>query len=169
MLTLLLQIGEMRFALDAREVIEVLPLVEVKPAPGLPEGVAGMMNYRGEPVPVIDLSRMGCGQPAPRLFSTRILLVRSPGPAGERPERTPSCIGVLAERATETRRFSEAAFALAPAAGGLAGFASAAMTDGNDLIFKLDLVQLFRRLAWAPPSSRDAQPLAWTSTPSPSF
>jgi chemotaxis-related protein WspB len=56
MLFLLFQLGEERYALDTSHVAEVLPLVAITPIPQAPTGVAGLFNYRGAPVPAIDLS-----------------------------------------------------------------------------------------------------------------
>ena len=80
MLCLILQIGDTRYALDARQVLEVLPLVQAQPGPSAAPGVVGLMNYRGEPAPIVDLSLLYCGRPARNLFSTRIVLVRAPCP-----------------------------------------------------------------------------------------
>ena len=40
--------------------------------------MVGVLNYRGTPVPVIDLNEMTVGQPAARRLSTRIILVKYP-------------------------------------------------------------------------------------------
>jgi len=56
MLFLTFQLGAERYALDASRVVEVLPLVELRKIPNAPHGVAGIFNYRGQPVPVADLS-----------------------------------------------------------------------------------------------------------------
>ncbi len=79
MLHLLLQIAGARHALDTSAVIEVLPLVCVQSlAPPVP-GVAGVMDYRGVMVPVVDLGLRFSGTPtAPRL-GTRLILVARPG------------------------------------------------------------------------------------------
>ena len=79
MLHLILQIAGARHALDTSAVIEVLPLVCVQSlAPPVP-GVAGVMDYRGAMVPVVDLSLRLTGTPtAPRL-GTRLILVATPG------------------------------------------------------------------------------------------
>ena len=97
MLFILFQLGSDRYALPAREVVEVLPLVSVKVLPGAPAGGAGLMNYRGAPVPVIDLTTLAFGRPAACRVSTRLLIVRYPHPRGG--ERL---LGIVAERATET-------------------------------------------------------------------
>ena len=79
MLHLLLQIAGARHALDTSAVIEVLPLVGVQSlAPPVP-GVAGVLDYRGVLVPVVDLCLRFSGTPtAPRL-GTRLILVSTPG------------------------------------------------------------------------------------------
>ena len=79
MLHLLLQIAGARHALDTSAVIEVLPLVCVQSlAPPVP-GVAGVLDYRGVMVPVVDLCLRFSGTPtAPRL-GTRLILVSTPG------------------------------------------------------------------------------------------
>ena len=96
---LLFQLGRDRYALDASHVIEVLPLVELRRLPEAPRGVAGIFNYHGVPVPVVDLSELTLGRPARECLGTRILLVNYPDAAG----RTHP-LGLIAERATGTIR-----------------------------------------------------------------
>lgn len=127
-MTLFLQfeIGGHRYLLEAARVTAVLPLPALKPLPGAPEGVAGLANYQGHPVPVIDLSLLAAGRPAADRLSTRLVLVRYPDAHDGRP------LGLIAERATSVMRLDEKAFAsagvaaapwlggVAPAAGALA-------------------------------------------------
>ena len=95
MLFILFQIGRDRYALSARNIIEVLPLMNLKRVPCTPVGVAGLLNYRGIPVPVIDLNEMTLAEPAARRLSTRIILVKYPVEA-----QYPRALGVIAEHAT---------------------------------------------------------------------
>ena len=95
MLFILFQIGRDRYALSADNVIEVLPLMNLKRVPCAPVGVAGVLNYRGTPVPVIDLNEMTLGEPAARRLSTRIILVLYPQEAHH-----PRRLGLIAEHAT---------------------------------------------------------------------
>ena len=99
MLFLLFQLGKDRYALDVEQVAEVLPLVRIKQIPQAPPGVAGVFNYRGAPVPLIDLSQLTLNQPAQKSLSTRIILAYYPGDNGER-----HLLGLIAEKATETLR-----------------------------------------------------------------
>jgi chemotaxis-related protein WspB len=95
MLFILFEIGRDRYALSARSIIEVLPLMNLKRVPCAPVGVAGVFNYRGTPVPVVDLNEMMLGEPAARRLSTRIILVIYPLDALH-----PRALGLIAEHAT---------------------------------------------------------------------
>ena len=97
MLFVLFQLGSDRYALPASEVVEVLRLVSFKEIPGAPRGVAGLIDYRGTAVPVLDLSALALGRRAAQRVSTRVLMVKYPLPrgGGER------LLGLVAERATE--------------------------------------------------------------------
>src|SRR3984957_20834990 len=95
MLFILFQIGRDRYALPASRVIEVLPLMNLKRVPGAPAGLAGVLNFHGTPVPVIDLNEMTLGEPAARRLSTRIILVMYPLEAQHR-----RALGLIAEHAT---------------------------------------------------------------------
>ena len=64
MLFLLFQMGEDRYAIEATQVLEVLPLVNFKRIPGAPSSMAGVFNYHGTPVPLIDLSELALGRPS---------------------------------------------------------------------------------------------------------
>ena len=76
MLFLLFQLGADRYALPAQDVVEVLPLVALKHVPHAPHGIVGLLNYRGQPLPVIDLSLLALGRPVAHRVSTRLLVIR---------------------------------------------------------------------------------------------
>jgi len=99
MLFLLFQLGNERYALQANRVVEVVPLLELRRMPQAPTGVAGIFNYRGQPVPAVDLCELTLGQPANERFSTRIIIVNYPDDQG-----TNHLLGLIAEHATEMLR-----------------------------------------------------------------
>ncbi len=99
MLFLLFQLGKEAYALEAAEVHEVLPLVGLTEIPLSPRGVAGVFNYRGTPVPVLDLSELLLKRPAEPKLSTRIILVNYPDARGKK-----QLLGLIAEKSTETLR-----------------------------------------------------------------
>lgn len=99
MLLLLFQLDQHRYALDARRIVELLPMVELMEVAHAPAGVAGLFNYRGTPVPAIDLSQVILGRPAQLRLHTRIVLVNLADDGG-----APHLVGLIAERATQTLR-----------------------------------------------------------------
>jgi len=99
MLFLLFQLDKDRYALDASRVIEVLPLLEIRRLPRAPKGVAGVFNYRGQPIPAVDLCQLTLGQPAAERMSTRIVVVSYRGASG-----SSQLLGLIAENATEVIR-----------------------------------------------------------------
>ena len=55
---MVLGIGAERYAVELRDVEEVLPQVRVTPVPGAPAVVAGVINVHGDIRPVMDLRRL---------------------------------------------------------------------------------------------------------------
>jgi chemotaxis-related protein WspB len=102
MLFLMFQLGTDRYAIDAADVVEILPLVHSKNIPHTPPGVAGIFDYHGAPVPLIDLAELALGTPSQRWMSTRIILINYHQKTGEA-----QLLGLLAEHATETLRRPE--------------------------------------------------------------
>ncbi|VVD62377.1 chemotaxis protein CheW [Pandoraea terrigena] len=105
MLFLRFAIATDHYVIEASQVAEVLPWLALKRLPAAPAWVAGAFSYRGEPVPVIDLTRLATGVSAPERRSTRLVLVHYPAP-GPNARR----LGVLVERATDTLRADASAF-----------------------------------------------------------
>jgi chemotaxis-related protein WspB len=105
MLYLLLELGNDRYALDASQVVKVLPLVDFKCIPRAITGVAGLFNYHGTPIPLLDLTELNLGRPSQTRMSTRIILTNYIEESGER-----HLIGFMAERVTETIRRPETDF-----------------------------------------------------------
>ncbi|MST95312.1 MAG: purine-binding chemotaxis protein CheW [Pedosphaera sp.] len=105
MLFLLFQIGHDRYALDARHAVEVIPFLALKKIPQAPRGVAGLFNYRGRPIPAVDLCELALERPARELLSTRIIVVHFTDDAG-----SAQWLGLIAERATGTLRRDEKEF-----------------------------------------------------------
>ncbi len=105
MLMLLFHLGNSRYAIPVTEVVEVTPRVALETIARAPDYVAGLFNYRGRHVPVIDLCQVVQKRSCQDLFTTRIILVDFYTAAG--PKRT---LGLLAERVTDTIECDPAAF-----------------------------------------------------------
>jgi chemotaxis-related protein WspB len=129
MLFFLFRMGNDRYALDARQIAEVLPMVNVKAIPQAPAGVVGLIDYRGVPVPLIDLSQLALGRPALRRLGTRIILVDYSDHEG-----TMHLLGLLAERATEMMRRDPADFVASGIGNDLTPYLGPVATDAHGMV-----------------------------------
>ena len=75
MLVLQFYLGDVMYVIKCERVREVAPMVALKKMPHAPDCVAGLFNYRGMIVPVIDLRQLIHGVPCQLRLSTRIILV----------------------------------------------------------------------------------------------
>ena len=125
MKVLVFSIGPDRYGMRLGAIVRVLPAVELKQLPLAPSFVAGLMDLHGEPVPVIDLSRLAGVIPEQLWFDSRIILVDYP--AGDGAMRQ---LGLLAEHVIGIESLDAAALAdsgveaapfLGQVAGGAAG------------------------------------------------
>ncbi len=105
MLVLLFYLGDTMYTMKCDRVREVAPIVTLKEVPHSPDYVAGLFNYRGVIVPVIDLRQLIQGIPCKMRMSTRVILVDY-----VKEDNTPYILGLMAERVTETARRDESAF-----------------------------------------------------------
>jgi chemotaxis-related protein WspB len=101
MLALTFHVGEGRYALDVRRVVEVVPRIALQRVPHSSGSMAGVLDHGGTVVPVIDLGMLLGTQPCASRLSTRIVLVRASAT-----EDGP-LLGLIAERVTDLREVPE--------------------------------------------------------------
>ena len=94
-LYLLFSLGADRYALAANAVREVLALQRLKQIPEAPSWVAGLLAYRGQMVPVLDLCQRVLGRSARTSMNTRLVLVQYS------PVHT---LGLILEQASQVQR-----------------------------------------------------------------
>lgn len=157
MLFIQFKIGSDRYALEAKCVVEVIPLLGLKQIPQAPRGIAGLFNYRGEAVPALDLAAMTTGIPVAERLSTRIIVVRIDIPA-----LGPKLAGVIAERATSTMRRNPDDFVNTGITPGTAPFLGPVLLDDEGVIQWIQeqklLPEKLRRQLFAPsPQTTNAQ------------
>lgn len=97
MLMLLFYVGDDLYALDSSHVVEIIPRVSLRKIHHAPKYVAGLFNYRGAIVPVIDLCYLIQDKPSRSYLSTRIIMVNY-----FVKDNTKLSLGLMAERVTET-------------------------------------------------------------------
>jgi chemotaxis-related protein WspB len=126
MLLLTFRIQEALYAVDAAQVVEVVPRVEPRTVPHAPAYFAGVFSFRGAIVPAIDLGLLlGASACRPRL-STRIILAGD----AERPE---TLVGLIAESVSDVRRLAGDAPEFAPINPRQAPYLGPVVKLGDDL------------------------------------
>jgi len=144
MLFLVFELARDRYVLEIGQVAEVLPLLDIRPMPQAPTAVAGILNYHGTSVPVIDVSQLTLGRPAERRLSTRIILIHYPDADGK-----PRLLGLIAERATQTMRREEKDFVASGVTSDGASYLGPVVADARGLLQWIDVGTLL------PPAIRD--------------
>lgn len=101
-LYLLFSLGKDRYALNVHEVVEVTHVRPLKQLLGVPTWVAGLLSYRRQMVPVLDLAaRTGLASSRDKT-STRIVIVEYQGTADI--YAPVYLLGLILEQATDTLR-----------------------------------------------------------------
>ena len=138
MLFLVFHAGDDRYAIDASQAIEVLPLLQWKRIPHSKPGFAGMLNYHGTPLALIDLTELITDKPSRARMNTRIIVIR-------RKERSSgeTLIGLLAERVTATLRLPGEALHSAVAED-KARYLGAVAVQQSGIVQVIDVESLFR-------------------------
>jgi chemotaxis-related protein WspB len=101
MLLLTFQADESLYAVDVTRVVEVVPRVNLRRLPHAPDFLAGVFDYRGIVVPVIDLGTLLGSAACRSLLSTRIVLVDSRPDERASIGARPWLLGIIAERVSD--------------------------------------------------------------------
>lgn len=104
MLFIQFKVNDNKYILDVEDIVEIVPYVKLKRIPKAPDYVAGLLNYRGGSVPVLDVCSLMSDMPCEAKLSSRIALVNF------RDDSHSICIGLLIEHLTETVRYEESDF-----------------------------------------------------------
>lgn len=105
MLFLQFKISGNSYILEARDVIEIVPYANLQRIPQAPDYLAGLLNYRGDTVPIVDICFLMSGKPCELKLSSRIAMFDYKDDDGRS-----VCIGLLIERLTETVIYKESDF-----------------------------------------------------------
>ena len=133
-LHVLFKVGEADYVLPASEVLQMESFVAATQVPGAPSYVAGLVQIRGQVIPVIDLrARFGL-PPMVRTIDARIIVVRN----GER------TVGLLADSAREVVRIASHEFHAPPQiiTEQAQGFVSQVAQAGQRLVMRIDFAKV---------------------------
>jgi chemotaxis-related protein WspB len=138
MLMLLFHIGNNLYAIESSRVIEVIPRVSYREVHHVPNYVAGVFNYRGVIVPVIDLCHLIRGKPSQAHLSTRVMIVSYSGE-----NNTLQYMGLMAEKVIKTVNKSANDFLKSGIKTNDARYLGDMIMDEKGMIQNIDLELLF--------------------------
>ncbi|MFH0735564.1 MAG: chemotaxis protein CheW [bacterium] len=76
MLILLFTAGDIVYGIKSKDLTEVVPFMNLIPIPKAPDYLRGIFNYRGNNIPVIDLSMIIKNNITENILSAKILVIR---------------------------------------------------------------------------------------------
>ncbi len=141
----LLRLGSTRYAVAMHTIAEVGRPPRVTRVPGLPDWLAGVVNWRGRILGVLDLRVVLGGGRAETSASARLIVLTWDGVS----------VGLLADAVVGTRRLpDELEPPLATLAGPAADLLAGHLTDDDGPVTVLDVPAVFRLRAALPRAAR---------------
>ena len=135
MMLLMFKVNDNRYGINVVDVVEVVPCVPLQKLPRSPLNIAGLLNYRGNVIPVIDSSQLLGDSDVRSCLSSRIIMVRS--------DRMKSCcIGLLAENVTETIKIDDDKFTDASIGEGVSALVDKVVLDGMGMLQHINTARL---------------------------
>ena len=126
-----------RYLIEAKDVIEIVPFVKLKKIPKVPSYVAGLLNYRGKSIPVIDTAYLMTDKKCALKLSTRIALVNY-----DKGDGAEVCIGLLLEHLTETALWEESDFSSSDVNFEEKPYLDGVATDGKGIVQKIAIEKI---------------------------
>jgi chemotaxis-related protein WspB len=133
LLVLVFHVGGDRYALPCRDIVEVVPQIGLRAIPQAPRFVSGLMVYRGEVTPVIDLGELFAGRKVDSRMSTRTIVVRGP---------TARNLGLLAEQVTDAINVEPGEITASPIRIGGAEYLGGVIREGDRQIQLIEVEHL---------------------------
>ena len=102
MIVLPFNVEDETFCINIDKVVEVIPVVRIIQIAGAENYLSGLINYRGEIIPVIDMSFYLRERKSDLYLSTRIIVINTTGTTIKS-----NYIGLLAEKLTDTLNINQ--------------------------------------------------------------
>jgi chemotaxis-related protein WspB len=134
-------LDEFRYVLSISDVVEIIPYVKLTPLPNLPGYLAGLCNYRGNSVPVIDLCSLFIERACNKKLSTRIIVVEV-----IESDSVKRMVGLMVEKATEIVKVEEDSFMDAGIYGNDLPYLGPVMADSTGLVSRIQPNEIFSQI-----------------------
>lgn len=135
-------VDESRFVLPATDVVGIVPLATLHETPHAPDYVAGILNYHGQSIPVIDMTKFMVGKNTEHRLSARIILLQI-----DLPGQKATVVGLLAGKVTEVMRLKEDSFKKSGVKNNNAKYLGDVITDSYGMLQRLNIAELFPKAA----------------------
>lgn len=133
------------YAVSARQIVEIVPMARLRVIPKTPNYVAGLLNYRGAGIPVLDLCALFANVACQALISSRVMLVNFRDDRGGE-----HVLGLMAENVTDTVEYNAADFGTCGITGPDTPYLGDIATLGDRIVQRIDVNALL------PPPVREA-------------
>ena len=137
MLYLLFYLDKDRYVIRATDINEIVPLVKLTRIPKTPDYVAGMFNYRGTAVPVIDMRRLANSPSFRNIMSTRVILVNYRTAFNES-----HVLGLIVEHVTDMVHLDDDSFVEQVVNTNESTYMSEVLTDQSGVIQRIDVEKI---------------------------
>ncbi len=127
--------------ISTTNIVEVIPYVRLNPIPLAENYIAGMFNYRGSAIPVIDICSLFYHRPSAEKLSSRIIIIKVKGA-----ENISRHIGVLVEKATEMIKMDEDSFVESKVVNQNMPLLGPIITDNDGLVTSITPQEIFSHL-----------------------
>lgn len=134
-------LDEFRYVLSISDVVEIIPYVKLTALPNMPDYLAGLCNYRGGSVPVVDLCSLFIGRPCNKKLSTRIIVVETSENSAAK-----KMVGLMVEKATEIMKVEEEDFMNAGVYGDDLPYLGPVVADNSGLISRIYPGEIFSKI-----------------------
>lgn len=110
---LLFAVGDNRYVIENRYVLRLIPSIPLKKIPYASTYVAGLLNFNGKPVPIVDFCKLIEQRVARHAFDSRIIILMDIASSKD----NPPLLGLIGEKVTDIypftpNQFSETGFYL---------------------------------------------------------
>jgi purine-binding chemotaxis protein CheW len=122
---LIFSLGSEEFGIEVLAIKEIIGMQEITTVPKMPKHIKGVINLRGQVIPVIDLSLKFSLLPQEYTYRTCIIVVRSHSSTGDR------LIGAIADGVSEVLTISQEDIEASPDFG-----------DGNPVPYLLGMAKV---------------------------
>lgn len=150
---LLFYVDHQRYACKCDMLVEVLPVLSLHPIAHAPPFIAGILQYRQGPVPVIDFTQLRIGRPSDRHLSTRIVIALL-----KSLKRRKQWMGLIVERATTMIELKAKDFTPSEMLRAHTPYLTGVYTDDKGAIEQVDLQVLFEMVHLSKKEASHAKP-----------